>query len=125
MILGVGESMAVGYVPASYLNDVTAVLPMGLLIIALLILPQAKLTVGRVVRLRPPDAASLSIHAGRRSGAGRRHGLVGRAGHRQQPLHAGLALTIGLAALSLVLLSGYGGQAWLCQFTFMGLGRGP
>ncbi len=34
----------------------------------------------------------------------------------------GLALTIGLAALSLVLLSGYGGQVWLCQFTFMGLG---
>jgi len=34
----------------------------------------------------------------------------------------GLALTIGLGALSLVLLSGYGGQIWLCQFTFMGLG---
>src|ERR1039458_6076827 len=34
MILGVGESMAVGYVPSSALNDVTAVLPMGLLIIA-------------------------------------------------------------------------------------------
>ena len=54
MILGVGESMAVGYVPSSALNDVTAVLPMGLLIIALLILPQAKLSVGRVVRLRAP-----------------------------------------------------------------------
>jgi branched-chain amino acid transport system permease protein len=34
----------------------------------------------------------------------------------------GLGLAIGLAALSLVLLSGYGGQAWLCQFTFIGLG---
>jgi branched-chain amino acid transport system permease protein len=34
----------------------------------------------------------------------------------------GLALTIGIGALSLVLLSGYGGQIWLCQFTFMGLG---
>lgn len=34
----------------------------------------------------------------------------------------GLALVIGMAALSLVLLSGYGGQVWLCQFTFMGLG---
>ncbi len=56
MILGVGESMAVGYVPSSALNDVTAVLPMGLLIIALLILPQAKLSVGRVVRLRPPGS---------------------------------------------------------------------
>ena len=39
MILGVANAMAIGYVPASLLNDVTAVLPMGLLIVALLILP--------------------------------------------------------------------------------------
>lgn len=122
MILGVGESLSVGYVPASYLNDVTAILPMGLLIIALLLLPQSKLTVGRVVRLRPPKPASL------------RSTLVGGVllvavtllvgafvtGNNLSTL--GLALTIGLGALSLVLLSGYGGQVWLCQFTFMGLG---
>ena len=122
MILGVGESLSVGYVPASYLNYVTAILPMGLLIIALLLLPQSKLTVGRVVRLRPPKPASL------------RSTLIGGAllvavtllvgafvtGNNLSTL--GLALTIGLGALSLVLLSGYGGQVWLCQFTFMGLG---
>src|SRR6202044_743716 len=34
----------------------------------------------------------------------------------------GLALATAIAALSLVLLSGYGGQIWLCQFTFMDLG---
>jgi branched-chain amino acid transport system permease protein len=122
MILGIGESLSVGYVPASYLNYVTAILPMGLLIIALLLLPQSKLTVGRVVRLRPPKPASL------------RSTLIGGAllvavtllvgafvtGNNLSTL--GLALTIGLGALSLVLLSGYGGQVWLCQFTFMGLG---
>jgi branched-chain amino acid transport system permease protein len=122
MILGVGESLSVGYVPASYLNYVTAILPMGLLIVALLLLPQSKLTVGRVVRLRPPKPASL------------RSTLIGGAllvavtllvgafvtGNNLSTL--GLALTIGLGALSLVLLSGYGGQVWLCQFTFMGLG---
>ncbi len=122
MILGVGESLSIGYVPASYLNYVTAILPMGLLIVALLLLPQAKLTVGRVVRLRPPKPASL------------RSTLIGGAllvavtllvgafvtGNNLSTL--GLALTIGLGALSLVLLSGYGGQVWLCQFTFMGLG---
>jgi branched-chain amino acid transport system permease protein len=122
MILGVGESLSIGYVPASYLNYVTAILPMGLLIIALLLLPQSKLTVGRVVRLRPPKPASL------------RSTLIGGAllvavtllvgafvtGNNLSTL--GLALTIGLGALSLVLLSGYGGQVWLCQFTFMGLG---
>jgi branched-chain amino acid transport system permease protein len=122
MILGVGESLSIGYVPASYLNYVTAILPMGLLIVALLLLPQSKLTVGRVVRLRPPRPASL------------RSTLIGGAllvavtllvgafvtGNNLSTL--GLALTIGLGALSLVLLSGYGGQVWLCQFTFMGLG---
>ena len=122
MILGVGESMAVGYVPSSALNDVTAVLPMGLLIIALLILPQAKLSVGRVVRIRAPRVPSLTTTLV--SGVV----LVGVAallsslitGNNLYTL--GLALAIGLAALSLVLLSGYGGQAWLCQFTFIGLG---
>jgi branched-chain amino acid transport system permease protein len=122
MILGVAESLAVGYVPATYLNDVTAVLPMGLLIVALLLLPQAKLAVGRVARLRPPKVASLPTT------------LVGAVllvavtvllsavvtGNNLYTL--GLALATGLAALSLVLLSGYGGQVWLCQFTFMGLG---
>ncbi len=122
MILGVAESMAIGYVPENLLNDVTAILPMGLLLIALLLIPQAKLAAGRVARLRPPKTASL------------RATLVGAAaliaatlllsalitGNNLYTL--GLALTIGLAALSLVLLSGYGGQAWLCQFTFLGLG---
>jgi branched-chain amino acid transport system permease protein len=122
MILGVAQSLAIGYVPASYLNDVTAVLPMGLLIVALLLLPQAKLAAGRVVRRRPPRVASLSTT------------IVGGVvlvaltfllaalitGNNLYTL--GLALSIGLAALSLVLLSGYGGQVWLCQFTFLGLG---
>jgi len=122
MILGIGESLAVGYVPASLLNDVTAILPMGLLIAALLVLPQGKLDVGRVARLRPPRVASFQMT------------LVGGfvlvavtvllsaliTGNNLYTM--GLALTIGLAALSLVLLSGYGGQVWLCQFTFLGLG---
>jgi branched-chain amino acid transport system permease protein len=122
MILGIGESLGVGYVPASYLNDVTAALPMGLLIVALLLLPQAKLAAGRVARLRPPKVAGL------------RTTLIGGlvlvaltvllsaliTGNNLYTL--GLALSIGLAALSLVLLSGYGGQVWLCQFTFLGLG---
>jgi branched-chain amino acid transport system permease protein len=122
MILGVSESLAIGYVPASYLNDVTAILPMGLLIVALLLLPQAKLAAGRVVRLRPPKVASLHMT------------LVGAVllvavtvvlaalltGNNLYTL--GVALSVGLAALSLVLLSGYGGQAWLCQFTLLGLG---
>jgi branched-chain amino acid transport system permease protein len=122
MVLGIAGSLAVGYVPSSALNDVTAVLPMGLLILALIILPQDKLATGRVVRLRAPKAASLN------------QTLVGAlvlvaaavllsallTGNNLYAL--GEALALGLAALSLVMLSGYGGQVWLCQFTFLGLG---
>jgi branched-chain amino acid transport system permease protein len=122
MVLGIAGSLAVGYVPSSALNDVTAVLPMGLLILALIILPQDKLATGRVVRLRAPKAASLNQTL---VGA---VVLVGAAvllsalltGNNLYAL--GEALALGLAALSLVMLSGYGGQVWLCQFTFLGLG---
>jgi len=122
MILGISGSLAIGYVPSNLLNDVTDVLPMGLLILALIILPQDKLAIGRVVRLRAPRAASLN------------QTLVGGVvlvaatvllsslltGNNLYTL--GEALALGLAALSLVVLSGYGGQVWLCQFTFLGLG---
>lgn len=122
MILGIGESLAIGYVPATYLNYVTEALPMGLLIVALVLLPQSKLTVGRVVRLRPPKPAGLrsTLIGGALLVAGTLLVGVFVTGNNLSAL--GLALTIGLGALSLVLLSGYGGQAWLCQFTFMGLG---
>jgi branched-chain amino acid transport system permease protein len=122
MILGVGESLSVGYVPASYLNYVTEALPMGLLIVALLLLPQSKLTVGRVVRLRPPKPASLrsTVIGGLLLVAVTL--LVGALVTGNNLFACGLALTIGIGSLSLVLLSGYGGQVWLCQFTFMGLG---
>jgi branched-chain amino acid transport system permease protein len=122
MILGIGESLSIGYVPASYLNYVTEALPMGLLIVALLLLPQSKLTVGRVVRLRPPKPASLrsTLIGGALLVAATL--LVGALVTGNNLSALGLALTIGLGALSLVLLSGYGGQVWLCQFTFMGLG---
>ncbi len=122
MILGVAESLAGGYVPANILNDVTAILPMGLLIVALLVLPQAKLTAGRVARLRPPKVASrtMTLVGGAMLVGG---SLLAAALVTGNNLYTfGLGLTIGLAALSLVLLSGYGGQVWLCQFTFLGLG---
>ena len=122
MILGVGESMAVGYVPSSALNDVTAVLPMGLLIIALLILPQAKLAVGRVVRLRPPGCRPSPPPWSAAWCWWRSPVLLSSLITGNNLYTLGLGLSIGLAALSLVLLSGYGGQAWLCQFTFIGLG---
>jgi branched-chain amino acid transport system permease protein len=122
MILGIVSSLAVGYVPESQLTNVTAALPMVLLFGVLLFMPEARLAIGRVARMRPPRTASL------------RATLVGAAvligiavagallltGANLSTL--GAAFGIGLLALSLVPLSGYGGQVSLCQFTFAGLG---
>ena len=54
MILGIAGSMAIGYLPGSLLTDVTNALPMALLIIVLILLPQGTLSAGRLVRHRPP-----------------------------------------------------------------------
>jgi branched-chain amino acid transport system permease protein len=122
MILGVAESMAVGYAPASILDDLTAILPMGLLIVALLLLPQAKLAAGRVVRLRPPKPAALNTTVVGGVALVAITVLLSALVTGNNLYAIGLSLAIGIAALSLVVLSGYGGQVWLCQFTFMGLG---
>ena len=122
MILGIGNSMAIGYVPSSLRTYVVEALPMALLILVLLTMPQARLAIGRVVRPRPPRAAS------RRSTAVGSVTLVAVAtigsflvtGSNLNTL--GEAMATGLLVLSLIPLAGYGGQVSLCQYTFAGLG---
>ncbi len=58
MILGVANSMAIGYAPQGVRNDVDAALPMAMLFLALLLIPEVRLAIGRVVRVRPPRVAS-------------------------------------------------------------------
>jgi len=122
MILGVANSMAIGYAPQGVRNDVDAALPMALLFLALLLIPEVRLAIGRVVRVRPPRVASaratlvgavaivvLVIGLGAVLGANNLYTM-------------GNALALSLLALSLVPLSGYAGQVSLCQFTFLGIG---
>ena len=54
MILGIGNSLVVGYGPASDVSDIQAALPMVLLFVVLLLIPEVRLTIGRVVRVRVP-----------------------------------------------------------------------
>ena len=122
MILGVGNSMAIGYVPTGLRTYVVEALPMALLILVLLTMPQARLAIGRVVRPRPPRAAS------RRSTGIGSLALVGVVtigsfmvtGANLNTL--GEMMATGILVLSLIPLAGYGGQVSLCQFTFAGLG---
>jgi branched-chain amino acid transport system permease protein len=122
MVLGISYSMATGYLPASSVTDVTAALPMAMLFLVLLVIPEARLALGRVARTRPLQAASASTV---RTGAvtvAVVAAILSVVLTGDNLLTLGNALTFSLLALSLTLLSGYGGQISLCQFSFLGLG---
>ena len=122
MVLGIAGSMAVGYVPASVLTTVVQLLPMGLLLIVLLVVPEGRLPLGRIARTRPPRAATLRQSL---AGAGSVIALAVIASlvlTGANLVTAGNALAIGLLALSLVPLTGYSGQVSLCVWTLAGVG---
>jgi branched-chain amino acid transport system permease protein len=122
LLLGLAQSMAVGYVTVDWLSQLQPVIPMVFLFLALLVVPQTRLRAGRPSTSSAPPVAS----AGRAALAGL--GLVAAAGlaaatlsdQRVDALTHGVA--IGLVLLSLVPLLGYGGQVSLCQLTFAGIG---
>jgi len=122
MILGVANSMAIGYAPQGVRNDVDAALPMAMLFLALLFIPEVRLAIGRVVRVRPSRVASARMTL---VGAVVIVVLVvglGAVLNANNLYTMGSALALSLLALSLVPLSGYAGQVSLCQFTFLGIG---
>ncbi|HUC35554.1 MAG TPA: ABC transporter permease [Acidimicrobiales bacterium] len=122
MALGIAYSLATGYVPADAVSDVTAALPMAMLFVVLLVIPEARLALAQVARFRPLPAARSSTTA---LGAA---AVVGATAVLSVLLTGNNLLTLGnvlvfiLLGLSLVLLSGYGGQISLCQFSFLGVG---
>lgn len=122
MALGIAYSMAVGYVPSNVLSDVTAALPMVLLIVVLLALPEVRLAIGRLPSrylVRPASLRSTLLGAA---------ALVAVAAVLAGVLQGNNLVTLGnvlvfaLAGLSVVTLAGWAGQVSLCQFTFLGLG---
>jgi len=131
--IGLAENYVINYilphVPQNLVPDITYALPMAFLFIALVTLPSVRLrAVGRLTTMRAPRVA------------GGRESLVAGAGFFVVAIVvalvfngtevkgttfldlAGLVMTLGIAGLSLVLLTGYSGQVSLCQFSFMGIG---
>ncbi|MEY2438402.1 MAG: branched-chain amino acid transport system permease protein livM [Acidimicrobiaceae bacterium] len=121
--LGLIETYATGYLPAGdILSQLHTTLPIVFLFAALLIFPERRLRVGRSVNRRPLRVPSL-----RQSllGAGAfvavawfASGLL--SDKNLYTFNTGLVVAVIL--LSLVLLTGYGGQISLCQLTFVGVG---
>src|SRR4051812_25759843 len=122
LLLGVLQSLAIGYVTISWLNQVQTSIPMVFLFIALLIAPPTRLRVGQLAPLAAPRvpraarsyeaAAAFLVVAGIVT-------LVLPAGRVNAFTH-GMAVAIIL--LSLVPMVGYGSMVSLCQLTFAGIG---
>ncbi len=131
--IGLAENYVINYilphVPQNLVPDITYALPMVFLFIALVTLPSVRLrAVGRLTTMRAPRVA------------GGRESLVAGAGFFVVAIVVaivfngtevkgttlldlgGLVMALGIAGLSLVLLTGYSGQVSLCQFSFMGIG---
>jgi branched-chain amino acid transport system permease protein len=122
LALGLLQAMAVGYVTIDWLSQVQPVIPMVFLFCALLVLPHTRLRTAGAAPPRAPRVASApsSILAAA--------ALVAVAGLAAVALpHAQVATVchgtaVALILLSLVPLTGYGGQVSLCQLSFAGIG---
>ena len=122
MLLGLIQSYAVGYLPATLLSNLNPVLPMIVLFLALLVLRQDRLQTARPAATRKRTDMGLwpSIAMG--------VAFVGASILLSNVLSAGTLLNygegvvLGVVMLSLVLLTGYGGQVSLCQMTLAGFG---
>jgi branched-chain amino acid transport system permease protein len=122
LLLGLAQSMAVGYVTLDWLSQLQPVIPMAFLFMALLLLPQTRLRAGR-----PSTLAAPRVAGGRESLlAGAAFIVLAVAVAALLPVTKVDTLThgvaVGMVLLSLVPLTGYGGQVSLCQLTFAGVG---
>ena len=131
--IGLAENYVINYllphVPQSLVPDITVALPMVFLFIALVTLPSVRLrAVGRLTTMRAPRVAG-----------GRESLVAGVVFFAVAVVLAvvfdntefngttvlalgGVVMSLGIVALSLVLVTGYSGQVSLCQFSFMGIG---
>jgi branched-chain amino acid transport system permease protein len=122
IVLGLLESYVVGYGPRSVLSQLRPTVPVIFLYVALLIFPQSRLRVGRALARRTTKVPTL------------RTSLIAAAAFvvvawvaattlsGSNVFNLGRGLVAAIILLSLVLLTGYGGQISLAQWTFVGFG---
>jgi branched-chain amino acid transport system permease protein len=120
--LGLFESYLVGYAPSGILSQLRPTIPVIFLYVALLIFPQSRLRVGRVLARRATKVPTLrtSLIAAGAFVVG--SWILANSLSGTNLFTFGRGLVAALILLSLVLLTGYGGQISLAQWTFVGFG---
>jgi branched-chain amino acid transport system permease protein len=123
IVLGLADAYVTGYVPLTgWLVELVPVLPTLFLFVVLLALPAVRLRAGRA-------AVSKAIHVPSARASLRNGALLVAIAAVAAPFMHGIALgnvnegaALGIGALSIVLLSGYGGQLSFAQYAFFGFG---
>jgi branched-chain amino acid transport system permease protein len=123
MVIGLGQRYALGYGPGSgFLSKIQNIIPMFVLFVVLIALPQDRLRTASFAGVVAPRVASLksSVVTGLLLFAGA--ALVSTQLSAPNLRIGANGFALALILLSLVLLTGYGGMVSLCQMTFVGLG---
>ncbi len=123
MALGLIESYTTGFVDLrGWLIGLRSALPTVFLFVVLLAMPEARLRAGRLVGAvtpRVPGFRRALVGAGILVASA---GIVSSILSKGDLVRAGEGLALAIIMLSLVLLTGYGGQVSLCQMSFAGVG---
>jgi branched-chain amino acid transport system permease protein len=122
MILGITVSLCVGYLPVSLLSNLQPVIPMALLFVVLLVLPQDRLRTTRFAPRKRRKVANLPTSLVGAAAFVAACWVVAGLLSAGNLIYFGGGITVGVVMLSLVLLTGYGGQVSLCQMTLAGVG---
>ena len=120
--LGLIESYTIWKSPQGLVSDLHVALPILFLFLMLLLIPEARLSVGRTAIRRPlriPSLRDSILAAMAFVGVG---WVVSGLLSNRDLLTMGRGVILAVVMLSLVLLTGYGGQISLCQLTFVGVG---
>jgi branched-chain amino acid transport system permease protein len=123
LVIAVGQALLFGYLPSSsFTSRIQDIIPVIVLFIVLIVLPQDRLRSASFTGAVPPRVASLksSLGAGAVLIAAAAIVATNLSDINLRTGSKGFGFAIIL--LSLVLLTGYGGMASLCQMTFAGLG---
>ena len=110
------------YLDVDFWRRVNVSLPGIFLFFALLALPQAKLSVGRLVGTKAPAVPSLQSSLARAGVFVAAMAVLVQVIPSQNLTDATRAVIFGLLLLSLVVLTGFSGQVSLTQFVFVALG---
>src|SRR4051794_13358853 len=103
-------------------QSVKLAIPGIYLFAALLLVPAAKLSVGRIVGAKAPKVPSLPSSAARAAVFVAAMAVVANLAPRERLFDITTGLIYALLLLSLVLLTGYSGQISLSQYVFMAIG---